>query len=141
MKKAKFEFVSSYLDEYGVSEMCRALGVTRQGYHQHLSRGARAHDERDGELAGAIAAVYEGSRRIYGAPKVHMALRRAGVRTSRKRVARIMRDNGMRGVTRACARGPRARSASPGGIRRVTWWSAGSRRTAPTGCGSPTSPT
>lgn len=74
MKGAKFEFIASHLEEYGVSGMCRALGVTRQGYHAWASRPPSAHEERDLELAGLIGAEYDASRGIYGAPKVFMVL-------------------------------------------------------------------
>lgn len=95
--------------------MCSALGVTRQGYYAWRSRGPSAHDLRDAELARLISEVYESSRGIYGAPKVHMELRRRGFRTSRKRVARIMRDNGWFGTTRGCARRPKGspKAAAP----------------------------
>ena len=106
MKGAKFGFISSHLGEYSVSDMCRALGVTRQGYYAWASRPASAHDERDLELARLIGDEYEASRGIYGAPKVHMRLKMSGVSTSRKRVARIMSEHGWRGVTRACAKRP-----------------------------------
>ena len=106
MKEAKFAFIASQLGEYSVSDMCRALGVTRQGYHAWAKRPASAHDRRDLELARLIGDEYEASRGIYGAPKVFMMLRRKGVSTSRKRVARIMREYGWRGVTRACAKRP-----------------------------------
>ena len=106
MKEAKFAFIGLCLGEYGVSSMCRALGVTRQGYYQWAKRPESAHDLRDLELARMIGDEYEASRGIYGAPKVFAKLARRGVRTSRKRVARIMREYGWRGTTRACARRP-----------------------------------
>ena len=106
MKKAKFEFIDEHRGEFGVSAMCRVLGVTRQGYHQWLARPVSAHDLRDAELAAEVAEAYGEGRRIYGAPKVLMRLRARGVPASRKRVARLMRENGMRGVTRACAKRP-----------------------------------
>ena len=87
-----------------MSAMCRALGVSRQGYYQWASRPESAHDARDRELEELIGEEYEASRGIYGSPKVHEMLRCRGGRTSRKRVARIMRENGMRGVTRTCAK-------------------------------------
>ena len=95
--------------------MCSALGVTRQGYYAWRRRGPSAHDLRDAELARLISEVYESSRGIYGAPKVHMELRRRGFRTSRKRVARIMRDNGWSGTTRGRARRPKGppKAAAP----------------------------
>lgn len=87
--------------------MCSALKVTRQGYFAWRSRGPSARDERDAELASRITEIHAASRGTYGAPKVFAELRRYGVRTSRKRVARIMREEGLSGTTRGCARRPK----------------------------------
>lgn len=106
MKKAKFEFIAAFGCQYSVSELCSALKVTRQGYYAHRKSAASEHALRDAELAAKILEVYEASRRIYGSPKVFRALKRDGERVSRKRVARIMRENGWRGVTRRCAKSP-----------------------------------
>lgn len=92
--------------EYTVSEMCRVLGVTRQGCYQWRRRPASAHDARDAELASEIRAAFEASRRTYGSPRVFARLRRDGVRTSEKRVARIMAERGMVGVSRRGAKSP-----------------------------------
>ena len=89
-----------------VSEMCAALRATRQGYYAWKSRPSSAHALRDEELAVAVSQVRDDVRGIYGAPKTFMRPRALGVRTSRKRVARIMRERGWRGVTRACAKRP-----------------------------------
>ena len=86
--------------------MCAALKVTRQGHYAWKSRPPSAHAMRDAELAELISQVRAEVRNIYGAPKAFMRLRALGVRTSRKRVARIMRERGRRGVTRACAKRP-----------------------------------
>ena len=89
-----------------MSEMCAALRATRQGYYAWKSRPSSAHALRDEELAVAVSQVRDDVRGIYGAPKTFMRPRALGVRTSRKRVARIMRERGWRGVTRACAKRP-----------------------------------
>lgn len=86
--------------------MCAALKVTRQGCYAWKSRPPSAHAMRDAELAELISQVRAEVRNIYGAPKAFMRLWALGVRTSRKRVARIMRERGWRGVTRACAKRP-----------------------------------
>lgn len=90
-----------------MSETCAALGVTRQGYYAWKARPASAHDRRDEELARLISQVREESRGHYGAPKTHARLRQMGFATSRKRVARIMRERGWSGTTRGCARRPK----------------------------------
>ena len=78
--------------EYVVAEMCRVLGVSRQGYYQWKRRGPSAHAVRDAELASEISRVWERSRRIYGSPKVFRQLAREGVSTSEKRVAVSRKD-------------------------------------------------
>ncbi len=113
MKKAKFGFIRDHAREHSVGAMCRALGVTRQGYYQWLSRPQSAHDERDAELAGLVAEEFEASRGIYGAPKILMRLRARGQSASKKRVARLMREMGIRGVTRACAKRPSGEKRTP----------------------------
>ena len=108
--------------------MCAALKVTRQGYYARKSRPSSAHAVRDAELAELISRVRAKVRNIYGAPKTFMRLRAIGVRTSRKRVARIMRERGWRGVTRACAkrpsgekRGVQARIGCRPGLATLSW--------------------
>ena len=94
-----------------MSEMCAALKATRQGYYAWKSRPSSAHALRDEELAVAVSQVRDEVRGIYGAPKTFMRPRALGVRTSRKRVARIMRERGRRGVTHACAYATREEAA------------------------------
>lgn len=95
--------------------MCAALKVTRQGCCARRKRPPSAHDLRDAELAAKISEIYGASRGSYGAPKVFAELERAGERTSRKRVARPMRENGWAGTARGCARRPKgaAKPAAP----------------------------
>ena len=96
MKKARFEFIAVLGCQHSVSEPCSALRVTRQGCYAHRKSAASEHALRDAELAAKIFDVYEASRRIYGSPKAFQVLKRGGERVSRKRVARIMRANGIR---------------------------------------------
>ena len=106
-ERAKFAFILPNKGAWSISEMCAALKVSRQGYRARRRRPPSAHDLRDAELTEGISEIDAASRGIYGAPKVFAELRRAGERTSRKRVARIMRENGWTGTTRGCARRPK----------------------------------
>lgn len=98
-----------------VAEMRSALKVTRQGCYAWRRRPPGARGRRDAELSAKISEIYAASRGVYGAPKVFAELRRAGVRTPRKRVARLMRENGWTGTTRGCARRPKGerKAAAP----------------------------
>ena len=80
--------------------MCRVLGLSSSGYHDWLHRGPSARARRDAELKGEILAKWIESGGIYGCPRIHAALLAGGERVGRKRVARLMRELGIEGVTR-----------------------------------------
>lgn len=86
--------------------MCRVLGVSPSGYYAWRQRGSSRRTQQDAELLGRIRTVHIKSRGIYGAPRIHAELRRKhGVFCSRKRVARLMREAGLRGIHRRRKRG------------------------------------
>jgi putative transposase len=87
-----------------VARACRVLEVSRSGYYQwlHAEPSERAID--DAVLAAEIKEVFHEHKGRYGAPRVRRALRRRGARPSKKRVARLMRDHGLRAHTPRCFR-------------------------------------
>ena len=89
---------------FAVSTMCRVLKVSRSGYYAWHDRPPSARAERDAVLAEQIKAYHAESDGSYGAPRIHADLQEAGERISRKRVARLMREHGLVGVSRR--RGP-----------------------------------
>lgn len=102
--------------------MCHVLGVSRAGYYAWLTRPPSARAERDAELTKAIRASHAASDGIYGAPRVHADLQADGVRVGKKRVARLMREARLVGVSRrrgptTTVRSKRARHA-PGLVER-----------------------
>jgi putative transposase len=80
--------------------MCRVLELSPSGYYAWRVRPPSARARRDGELLERILAIHAESRGTYGAPRVQAELRAQGVSVSRKRVARLMRQAGLRGVSR-----------------------------------------
>jgi putative transposase len=91
----KFAFIREKQVAFPVSTMCRVLGVSTSGYYDWLKAPASPRAEQDAALAAKIAQTHERSRGRYGSPRVHAELRAAGVRVGRKRVARIMRSEGL----------------------------------------------
>lgn len=79
-----------------MSELCRRYGVTRTGYYAWKRRGLTTHDEQDRWLLNRIVAVYQASDGTYGSPRIQRALAQAGCRVTAKRVARLMRENGLK---------------------------------------------
>lgn len=87
--------------EYPVSEACPLLDVSYSGYYAWKSREPSSRERENQQLGEQIKGIHEASRKTYGAPRVLRALRDDGIRCGKNRVARIMRENGIRGVQKA----------------------------------------
>lgn len=85
---------------YPVTLMCRVLGVSRSGLYAWQRRRPSQRAQADECLREQIRSVHAASRGTYGSPRVHQGLRRDGVRVARKRVERLMRQDGLRGRVR-----------------------------------------
>ena len=82
---------------YPVSDPCAALDVSRAGFYAWRQRDPSERDRADETLGEEIGALFARSRRTYGSPRLHRALRRAGHACGRHRVARLMRGRGLAG--------------------------------------------
>lgn len=85
-------------DNYSISMMCRVLEVSRSGYYASAKLDSISKRmERDMDLTKKIRKVHEDSRGTYGSPRVHAQLKRDGEVVSLERVARLMREAGIKG--------------------------------------------
>jgi putative transposase len=96
--------------------MCRVLEISTSGYYAWRSREKSARARRDEALRGSIARAHRESRGTYGAPRVLAELQKQGECVGRKRVARLMREANLQGVSRrrwirTTRRNPKARPA------------------------------
>ena len=101
----KYAAITAHDGQYPVRLMCRALDVSLSGYYAataRLAQGPSARAQSDERLLVTVRTVFARSRGRYGAPRVLVALRAQEVRVARKRIARIMRADGLQ------ARTPRA---------------------------------
>jgi len=73
-----------------VARACVLLEVSRSAYYDWSKQPRSAHARRDDALRVHISRIHTESRGTYGAPRIHQQLRHEGVRTARKRVARVM---------------------------------------------------
>ena len=101
---------------HSVVALCRVLGVSASGYYAWQGRGVSARHQQDDRLLAQIRAFHRQSRGTYGAPRILRDLREAGVHVGRKRVARLLTQADLRGVSRrtwpvTTARAPHARPA------------------------------
>ncbi len=81
-----------------VEGLCEALDVSASGYYAWCARDISPRQAADARLGEAIDGVFTASRRTYGSHRVWLALREQGIRTSRKRVERLMHQRGLRSI-------------------------------------------
>lgn len=82
--------------DYPVQAACQALGVSRSGYYAHMSKPEKPRRKGDAELKPKIRKSFEKSRGTYGTPRIRIELGREGVRCGRRRIGRLMREDGLR---------------------------------------------
>jgi putative transposase len=81
--------------------MCRLLGVSASGFYAWDERPLSKRALADIALSANIHAIHRGSRECYGVPRIHAELADDyGIHVGKKRVARLMRAAGLRGVSR-----------------------------------------
>ena len=80
--------------------LCRVLGVSSSGYYAWRRRSPSARHQADARLQAHIAAIHAWSDGTYGPPRILAQLRQEGVHVGGKRVARLLRQAGLQGVSR-----------------------------------------
>ena len=83
-----------------VRSQCEALQVSTSGYYDWLGRAPCARDQANVKLLQSIRQAHVASDETYGMPRIRAELADAGIVASRKRIARLMRRNHLRGVSR-----------------------------------------
>jgi putative transposase len=92
--------VSENRANYPIAVMCRVLGVSPSGYYAWVKRPPSWRSVMDSALTEKIRSAHAASKGTYGAPRLRIDLAEAGIRVGRKRVARLMRNVGLTGVSR-----------------------------------------
>ena len=92
--------MKAYQAKYTVAMMCRVLEVSPSGFYAWLKRAPSARRQSDLLLGDRIEALYLQSRSTYGRPRLHADLRDEGINVSGKRLARLMRERQIVGVSR-----------------------------------------
>lgn len=93
-----YAFVRRHASEYPAAVACRVLGVSRSGYHASQCRPESERAKADRALSALVVASHAASRKTYGAPRIQDDLREAGHRVGQRRIARLMRQVGLRGA-------------------------------------------
>lgn len=91
----RFVFIAAEKALYPVRLLCEVLGVKASGYYAWAARPASPKKIADAQLLVEIKAAMQRGRGAYGSPRVHRDLRAHGVRVGKKRIERLMRENGL----------------------------------------------
>lgn len=84
--------------EHDLTDLCAAFAVTRSGYHAGQAAEPSARELADAALRSRIRTLHAQHRGRYGAPRLRAALARQGQRHGTKRIARLLRQDGLRGL-------------------------------------------
>jgi len=91
----RYAFIDEHRWVYQVRRMCDALEVSPSGYYAWRCRSESERSEEDRQLKEKIRSIFERSRETYGSPRIHDELKDQGIRCSRKRIARLMSEEGL----------------------------------------------
>jgi putative transposase len=99
------DYIDRHRDRFGVEPICRVLAaagikIAPSTYYAAKSRPLSARAVRDAELVPVIRQVHKDNIGVYGARKVHAELNRGGIHVARCTVERLMKAEGLRGITR-----------------------------------------
>ena len=92
----KYQFIFDRHVRYSVSLQCTVLEVSRAGYYQWRKRGVPKRAFEDQKLRKRSHELYAQHKGRYGSPRITVALQREGYRCSHNRVARLMRQDGLK---------------------------------------------
>ena len=92
----RFTFIQSHARIFHIVTMCRVLEVSRAGYYAWRARPLCDRVKDDRVLTAKIREIQKQVKASYGSPRTHRELKSLGVKCGRHRVARVMREAGIR---------------------------------------------
>ena len=92
----KYQFVAKHEGKYPVSRICVLLDISRSGYYAWKNRKPNQREHINQVLLDHIHRIYKKYRKAYGSPRVYAQLKKEGYSCNQKKVARLMRQEGLR---------------------------------------------
>ncbi|MBR6578546.1 MAG: IS3 family transposase, partial [Clostridia bacterium] len=100
----RYDAITALSDRYNVNTLCKALGMAKGSYYNHILRNKNSNTlaaQRNADLKDAIEKIYNDSHQIFGVGKIVALLRTQGYNTSTTTVGKIMHENGWFSIRRS----------------------------------------
>jgi putative transposase len=95
----KYTFISENKGRFKVGRMCNVLNVSRSGYYAWRKRPESKRSRENRKLATQIKIIHmDKYKKAYGSPRIHKELKENGVPCSQNRVARVMKEEGIKAI-------------------------------------------
>lgn len=88
----RFEFMNKYKEQFSIEKMAEVLSVSSSGYYDFLKGDKSKRAKENERLKIKIIEIHKESRGVYGSPRVHAEMNKQGEKCSRRRVAKLMRE-------------------------------------------------
>ena len=92
----KYRFIEKHQKQYSVSQLCAILRINRSSYYAWKKRKPSQRNQTNQALLDEIRRIHRLFRKSYGSPRVCAQLRKQGYVCNKKRVARLMRQDGIK---------------------------------------------
>src|SRR5438270_10580269 len=96
----RFAFIHTHAQRWHITTMCRVLEVSRAGYYAWRARPLCERVQTDHVLTAQIREIHQQVKQRYGSPRVRIELEARGFPAGKHRVARLMREAGVRAIPR-----------------------------------------
>lgn len=96
----KYQFIEKNRSGGDVRALCDVLNVSHSTYYAWRTRSSSKREEQNQQLLTDITLIHRKSRQTYGSPRITQELRSGGKSCGENRVARIMRNHGIRAKTK-----------------------------------------
>jgi len=95
-----FSFIKEQMNNFPIEKMCKVLSVSKSGFYSWLNHRLSKRELENIKILDKIKELHIMSRYTYGSPRITECLNAIGINISRQRVARIMRNNNIRSITK-----------------------------------------
>lgn len=85
-------------EHFNISQSCQLFGLNRASFYEQTQRNISPTEQRRSELSSEIKIIYNDSKQIYGAPKIHHQLNQKGIKVGLKLVQKLMNELGIKSI-------------------------------------------